>query len=145
MELADVIEASARFGEWAHLATVSTSATPYVTPVHPCWEGETLWTMVGVNSVKAHNVADNPKVSYHWQVGPDTEFDSLMLWGTGQVFADLETKQRLWEGVFDYNLNDFAPGGPEDSPDTGFLAVTPTKVVMLKQFGVGGRFEWKAG
>ena len=143
MELSDVIQASQRFGEWAHLATVSASGTPYVTPVHPCWEGETLWTMIGRESVKARNVAHHDVVSFHWQVGPDSDFDSLMLWGKAHVAEDLETKRRLWEGVFDYDLSAFAPGGPDNSPDTVFLGVEPTKAIELKQFGVGGRNEWR--
>ena len=43
MDIKEVIKASKDLGEWAHIATVSGSGTPYVTPVHPCWEGETLW------------------------------------------------------------------------------------------------------
>ena len=144
MELSDVIEQCSRLGEWAHLATVSASGQPYVTPVHPCWEGEVLWSMVGTDSVKAKNVANESRCSYHWQVGPDTEFDSVILWGTGEVSDDLETKKRLWTGVFDYDLDAFAPGGPEDSAGTGFLAFHPTKAVVLRQFGMGGREEWHA-
>ena len=143
MELAEIIEASKRMGEWAHIGTVSPSGTPYVTPVHPCWDGDTLWTMCGTDSVKAKNVAANPKITYHWQVSPDTEFDSLMVWGNATVHADLETKKRLWEGVFDYDLNAFAPGGPEDSEGTGFMALEPTRAIMLKQFGMGGRQDWR--
>ena len=139
MDIESMVEQSKRLGVWAHLATVSASGTPYVSPVHPCWEGSTLWTMLGVNSVKAKNIAQNPKVSYHWQVGPETGFDSLMVWGTGEVFSDLETKRRLWTGVFDYDLNEFAPGGPDDSPDTAFMALTVTKGVLLKTYGAAGR------
>ena len=128
---------------WAHLATVSPSGTPYVTPVHPCWEGDTLWTMAGVQSVKAKNIgAGATKTAYHWQVSEANGFDSLMLWGEASVHSDLETKRRLWEGVFDYSLNDFAPGGPDESPDTGFIAFEPSKALLLKQFGMGGREEW---
>lgn len=144
MELRDVISESQRLGMWAHLATVSPTGTPYLSPVHPCWEGETLWTMLGAESAKAKNLAGNPKASYHWQVSEATGFDSLILWGTGEVFADLDTKKRLWEGVFDYDLGDFAPGGPENSPDTAFMAFTPTKAVVLRQFGAAGREEWRA-
>lgn len=144
MQLADVIAASARFGMWAHVATVSPSGTPYVTPVHPCWEGETLWTMVGTDSAKARNVAANPMVSFHWQVGPETDFDGLMIWGRAEVFSDVETKRRLWTGVFDYDLDAFAPGGPDDSEGTAFMAVQPTKAVLLKQFGSAGRDDWSA-
>ena len=72
MELSDVITESQRLGVWAHLATVSGSGMPYVSPVHPCWDGETLWTMLGVESTKAKNLAGNPKASYHWQVSDAT-------------------------------------------------------------------------
>ena len=35
--------------------------------------------------------------------------------------------------------------GPDDSEGTGFMALTPAKAVLLRQFGMGGREEWKAG
>jgi len=144
MDLEKIIEASKHLGEWAHIATVSSSGTPYVTPVHPCWEAETLWTMVGEDSVKAKNIKSSPLVSCHWQVSPETNFDSLIIWGKAEIFTDLETKERLWDGVFDYDLNAFAPGGPSDSPGTGFMSIAPSKAVILKGMGMGGRFEWKS-
>ncbi len=144
MEFSEIIEASKRLGVWAHLATVSPSGTPYISPVHPCWEGQTLWTMMGADSAKAKNLAANNKATYHWQVGDTTDFDSLIVWGTGEVFTDLETKRRLWEGVFDYDLNAFAPGGPDDSEGTGFMALTPRRAVLLKTYGMAGREVWQA-
>jgi len=144
MDLQEVIEESKRLGEWAHVATVSPSGTPYVTPVHPCWEQQILWTMVGANSVKAKNIQTSPLVSCHWQVSAETNFDSLIIWGQAELYTDLETKERLWEGVFDYDLNAFAPGGPAESPDTGFMAIVPSKAVILKGMGMGGRLDWKA-
>ena len=126
----------------AHIATVGADGEPDVVPVHPCWEGDVLWFMGGASSVKSRNVADNDKVALHWQV---TETgDGAELWGTAEVFTDLETKRRLWDGVFDYDLNAFAPGGPDDSPDTCFVAVTPTRALMLKQYGMGGMERWRA-
>ncbi|WP_041298264.1 pyridoxamine 5'-phosphate oxidase family protein [Ilumatobacter coccineus] len=127
---------------WAHLATVGADGEPDVVPVHPCWEGDTLWTMVGTTSVKARNTADNPKVAFHWQVTENG--DGVEVWGTSELFTDVETKKRLWDGVFDYDLNAFAPGGPENSPDTAFLAVTPTRALILKQYGMGGVQRWTA-
>ena len=88
MELDEIIEESKRLGEWAHIATVSPSGTPYVTPVHPCWEGQTLWTMVGTDSAKAKNIVLSPTVSCHWQVSPETNFDSLIIWGQAELFTD---------------------------------------------------------
>lgn len=138
----DVKEFATGLSPWAHLATVGADGEPDVVPVHPCWEGETLWTMVGTDSVKARNTADNSKVAFHWQV--TAEGDGVEVWGTAELFTDVETKKRLWDDVFDYDLNAFAPGGPENSPDTAFLAVTPNRALILKQYGMGGMQRWSA-
>lgn len=140
--LDDVKAFATDLSPWAHIATVGADGEPDVVPVHPCWEGDILWTMMGTTSVKAKNVADNPKVALHWQVTENG--DGVELWGTGEVFTDLETKRRLWDGVFDYDLNAFAPGGPDNSPDTAFLAITPTRALILKQYGMGGMQRWRA-
>jgi len=140
--LDDVKAFASELSPWAHIATVGADGEPDVVPVHPCWEGATLWTMLGTGSVKARNVADNDKVALHWQVTENG--DGVEVWGTAEVFTDVETKRRLWDGVFDYDLNAFAPGGPDDSPDTGFLAITPTRALILKQYGMGGMQRWSA-
>ena len=140
--LSDVKEFAARLSPWAHLASVGADNKPDVVPVHPCWDGDLAWVMIGATSVKARNIGHNPNVAMHWQV---TEVgDGVELWGTAQLFTDLETKRRLWDGVFDYDLNAFAPGGPDDSPDTGFLAITPERALVLKQYGMGGMQRWSA-
>lgn len=139
--LDDVKDFAGKLSPWAHIATVGADGAPDVVPVHPCWEGDVLWTMMGLTSTKARNVAANPNVALHWQV---TEVgDGVELWGTGEVFADLETKRRLWDGVFDYDLDAFAPGGPDDSPDTAFLAVHPERAIILHQYGMGGIDRWR--
>jgi general stress protein 26 len=140
--LADIREATTRLSPWAHLATVGADGEPDVTPVHPCWEGDTIWVLVGTSSVKARNVEANPRVALHWQVSHVG--DGVEVWGTAEVFDDLPTKRRLWEDVFDYDLNAFAPGGPEGSVGTGFLAVTPTRALVLEQYGMGGVERWSA-
>lgn len=140
--LEDVKTFAAALSPWAHLATVGADGNPDVVPVHPCWEGDTMWVMLGTGSVKARNIAANPNVALHWQV---TEVgDGVELWGTAELFADVETKRRLWDDVFDYDLNAFAPGGPDNSPETGFLAVTPNRALVLKQYGMGGMQRWSA-
>jgi general stress protein 26 len=140
--LDDVKAFAVQLSPWAHLATVGGDGEPDVVPVHPCWEGDTLWTMVGTDSVKARNVADNNKVAFHWQV--TASGDGVEVWGTGEVFTDVETKQRMWNDVFDYDLDGFAPGGPENSPDTAFLAVAVNRALILKQYGMGGTQRWSA-
>ena len=131
-----------KLSPWAHVATVGADGEPDVVPVHPCWDEDLLWFMGGEMSVKGRNVGENANVALHWQV---TEVgDGAELWGTCEVFADVETKRRLWEGVFDYDLNLFAPGGPDNSPGTAFFAVTPTRALVVHQYGMGGIGRWSA-
>lgn len=142
LSLQDVIEAATGASPWAHLATVGADGEPDVVPVHPCWEGDTMWIMVGIESVKARNIEANPKVALHWQV---TELgDGVEVWGTAEMVTDIETKRRMWSEVFDYDLSAFSPGGPDNSPGTGFLAVTPERAMVMKQYGAGGISRWKA-
>lgn len=145
MDLTQVKEEGARLSPWAHLATVGADGNPDVVPVHPCWEGDVLWAMSGRDTVKVRNLAVNANVAVHWQVSPETDFDSLVLWGTATVHDDLDTKRRLWTGVFDYDLNLFAPGGPDASPDTVFVAVHPERALLLRFYGVKGRDVWRKG
>ena len=140
MELEDVKAEASRLSMWAHLATVGTDNKPDVVPVHPAWEGDTLWIATGTHSVKVRNITANPNVAMHWQVNESG--DGVELWGTATVHTDVETKRRLWTGLFDYNLDDFSPGGPE-SPDAAFVAVRPERAVALKQFGMAGRDTWQ--
>jgi general stress protein 26 len=140
--LSEVKEFAAKLSPWAHVATVGADGKPDVVPVHPCWDGDTLWSMIGVESVKARNLAVNPNVALHWQV--TEKGDGVEIWGTAEVFADRETKRRLWTGVFDYDLNAFAPGGPDDSPGTAFMAITPERALILRQYGMQGLDRWSA-
>ncbi|HAP76571.1 MAG TPA: hypothetical protein DCR14_10850 [Acidimicrobiaceae bacterium] len=139
MDLDEIKQKAAALSPWAHIATVRPDGTPDVTPVHPCWEGDTLWIMVFTGAVKARNVAANPKVALHWQV--TEKGDGLELWGTATLHTDLATKERLWNGVFDYDLNLFAPDGPS-SPQVAFLAVEPHRAVYLAAYGMAGTFRW---
>lgn len=139
MDLNDIQQKAASLSPWAHIATVRPDGTPDVTPVHPCWEGETLWIMVFDGSVKVRNVATNPKVALHWQV--TEQGDGLEVWGTATVHADLATKERLWNGVFDYDLNLFAPDGPS-SPHVAFMAVEVERALYLAAYGMAGTERW---
>lgn len=140
-DLAAVRAFASKLSPWAHVATVGADNTPDVVPIHPCWEGDDCWFMVGANSVKSRNVAANNEVAMHWQVTESG--DGVEVWGTAEVFADIETKRRLWNDVFDYDLNAFAPGGPDNSPDTAFMKVTPTRAIILHQYGMGGIDRWR--
>lgn len=139
MELQDLRAKGASLSPWAHIATVRPDGTPDVTPVHPCWDGDTLWIMAFDGSVKVRNIRTNPAVALHWQV--TEKGDGLEIWGTASVHTDLATKERLWTGVFDYDLNLFAPGGPS-SPQVAFIAVQPERAVYLAAYGMGGTERW---
>ena len=141
MDLDEIKAETARLSAWAHLATVGADGKPDVVPVHPAWDGDTIWIMTGAESVKARNIASCHDVALHWQV--DESGDGVEVWGTAAVHTDAETKHRLWTGVFDYDLNAFAPGGP-DSPDVCFVSVAPERVLALKAYGMGGRATWRA-
>jgi general stress protein 26 len=141
MEFDEVRQHALRLSPLAHIGTVRPDGTPHVVPVHPAFEGTTVWAMTGVDSVKARNVRRQPAVQLHWQA--NEAGDNLMLWGRASIHDDLETKRRLWEGVFDYDLSLFSPGGPDGSPDTGFLRIEPTKAVFLEFYGIKGRSEWR--
>ena len=140
MNLDDVKTETARLSTWAHIATVGTDGKPDVVPVHPAWEGDTVWIMTFAGSVKTRNIAAHPDVAMHWQV--DESGDGVELWGQAAVHTDVETKRRLWTGVFDYDLDAFSPGGPE-SPAVCFVSVEPERAVAIKAYGMGGRDTWR--
>ena len=141
MDLDDVKANARELSPWAHVATIGADGAPDVVPVHPCWEGDVMWVMAGRTSVKARNLATDDRVAMHWQV--TEKGDGLEVWGTGSVHDDLDTKRRLWNGVFDYDLNMFAPGGPE-SPDLAFIKIRPLRAVYLKAYGSAGIDRWSA-
>lgn len=138
--LSDVRNFASGLSVWAHLATVGADGEPDVVPVHPCWEGEVLWVMVGTDSVKTRNVASNERVAMHWQVTENG--DGVEIWGRATVLSDLETKRRLWKGVFDYDLDAFAPGGPDNSPTTAFMRIDVDRAVILRMYGAAGVERW---
>lgn len=143
VSLGEVRDLATALSPWAHLATVGPDGAPDVVPVHPCWEDDVLWIMVGRSSVKARNGAHEARVALHWQV---TEVgDGVEVWGRATLHDDLATKRRLWSGVFDYDLNLFAPGGPDDSPDTIFMRVDVDRVMVMKAYGMGGVRRWTRG
>jgi PPOX class probable F420-dependent enzyme len=141
MELDEIKAETTRLSNWAHLATVGADGNPDVVPVWPAWHDDKVWIFVHADSVKVRNIAANPNVAMHWQV--DESGDGVELWGTATVHGDAETKGRLWNGVFTYSLDDFAPDGPESDANC-FIAVAPQRALALKQYGMAGRDTWRA-
>jgi general stress protein 26 len=141
LTLQDIKTFATGLSPWAHLATVGADGEPDVVPVHPCWEGDVIWIMVGRDSVKSKNVAHESRVALHWQVTENG--DGVEVWGRSSLHADVDTKRRLWNGVFDYDLNAFAPGGPDNSPDTVFMRVDVDRAMLMRAYGMAGIERWK--
>jgi len=141
MELADIETLGRELSVRCYLATTGDNDEPHGVPVHPAWEGWTIWIMTGAAAAKTRNIAGRPRVAMHWEV---TEAgDGLLVWGDATVHDDIETKTRLWTGVFDYDLSAFAPGGPA-SPEVVFLAIEPVRAVHALAYGMGGVQRWSA-
>jgi general stress protein 26 len=87
-------------------------------------------------------IAHQPAVALHWPVGDSG--NGVEVWGRASVHDELETKRRLWSGVFGYDLGTYAPGGPDGSPEIVFMAVEPRRALFMRSFGVGGQDTWRA-
>lgn len=135
MHLSDIETLARALSVRCYLATANAENIPHVVPVHPGWEGSTIWIMTATHSVKARNIANNSQVAMHWET--NDAGDGLLVWGEAHVRNDDPTKVRLWDGVFDYDLSAFAQGGPT-SPDVVFLEVQPVRAVHALAYGTGG-------
>lgn len=105
--------------------------------------GEPATDRIDLDGVKSFAAALSPW-AHLATVGADGKPDVVPVHPCWETSAALDTKRRLWSGVFDYDLNAFAPGGPESSPGTGFLAIRPERALVLKQYGMGGAQRWSA-
>lgn len=140
MDLNEVAAEGARLSQTAHLATVGADNAPDVVPVQPGWADGVCWVMAHKGTVKLRNIAVNPNVALSWQVSENG--DALEVWGTAVVADDRATRERVWNGVFPYDLDQFCSNGI-DSPEVAFIAVTPSRAVAVKQFGLGGKSSWR--
>lgn len=137
---AEVAKASAN-AVWCALATTTRSGEPRVRMVHPTWEGDALWVATGPETPKARQMENNPSVDVQWQVAPP-KFIHIMTRGRAELCADPATKKHAWE-VFDYDLKDFFPGGPDD-PNYVAVKITPTRVELSEMFGSANQRIWRA-
>ena len=142
MNLDEIKTRAIEMSPWAHMATVGSDGAPNVVPVHPAWEGDTMWVMTARTSVKVLNIANESRVALHWQVSATG--DGVEVWGKATIVDDVEVKRRLWSGVFDYDLSGFSPGGPDGSPDTVFISIEPTRAMYMKSYGIAGIQRWTA-
>ncbi len=145
MDFRGLIAAAYRLGPIAYLATVTPNGDPHTVPIHVDVHNDRFYAMAGTRDVKIRNIRRGSSVLLHYQVSEATGWDHLMIWGTARVLDSREDRRRLWSGVMSYDVNEFAPGGPDGSLDTCFLEIRPVRAVVLRRFGLGGREEWRAG
>jgi general stress protein 26 len=138
------VHATAAKATWAYLATADGNQ-PKVRVVHPAFEGERVWVGTGRTSPKAGHVTRNSNVELFYQIGADMVH--LTVTGKAKFVEDLAEKKRIWDGkVFDYDLSQFWPAGPESS-DFGLMLITPTRVELtsLPEMITGKKPEvWRA-
>jgi general stress protein 26 len=140
----DKVHATAAKATWAYLAT-SVEGQPKVRVVHPACEGERVWVATGRASAKARHIDKNPKVELFYQIGAD--MIHLTVTGKAKFVEDVAEKKRVWSGkVFDYDLSQFWPVGPE-SKDFGLMLIEPDRVELtsLAEMTTGKKPEvWRA-
>ena len=123
----DKVHATAAKAIWAYLATAN-GFQPKVRVVHPAFEGERVWVATGRASAKAGHIDKNPGVELFYQIGADMVH--LTVTGKAKFVEDLAEKKRIWNSkVFDYDLSQFWPGGPE-SKDFGLMLIAPDRVEL---------------
>lgn len=83
--LDDIRRESERFGRIAFVASVSPSGTPYTSPVAVAWNGEAILAFLASNEAKVSNIRTNPRVSVHFAVSAETDWDSCVVWGDGRI------------------------------------------------------------
>lgn len=142
MDLDDFLEAHHRLGPVAHLATITPDGRPHVTPIRVQWSDEHLYAVVGLHGMKARNLRRSPRVTLHYQVGEDTGWDSLIVWGLGAVLGSIADKEGLWTSVFANDLARQYPGGPETAADIGFLRIKIERALLLDDGG-RRRQQWR--
>ena len=140
----DKVHATAAKATWAYLATAN-GAQPKVRVVHPAFEGERVWVATGRASAKARHIDKNSKVELFYQIGADMVH--LTVTGAARFVDDIAEKKRIWNAkVFDYDLSQFWPSGPE-SKDFGLMLITPARIELtsLAEMTTGKKPEvWRA-
>jgi general stress protein 26 len=138
------VHAAASKATWAYLAT-TVGSQPKVRVVHPAFEGERVWVATGRGSAKARQIAKNSNVELFYQIG--AEMVHLTVTGKARFVEDMAEKKRIWNGkVFDYDLSQFWPAGPE-ADDFGLMLITPARIELtsLSEMTTGKKPEvWRS-
>ena len=133
---------SLRYGPFAYVATVGVDGDPHLAPVAVAWHGDELLTFVRSDSRKVANVRRHPRATVHFAVGPQTNWDSCIVWCDVIVEGSTSGRTALWDKM-GYDLAAFEPGGPS-CDDHVFLVMRPTRATILRNYGIGGRESWRA-
>lgn len=141
LSLDDVRAESLRYGPIAYIATVSPSGEPHLAPVAVSWFEGDVYAFVLSASVKVRNARNDPRAVVHFAVGPNTNWDSCIVWGDVSLHETTDERRALWDKM-GYDLAAFEPGGPE-SDNHLFFRIRPQRATVLRAYGIGGRETWK--
>ena len=87
MEFSEVVAAANRLGPLVHLATITPRGEPHVVPVSGAWFERHWYAAIGVGDAKTRNIRENPSVCMHHQVSEESGWDSLLVWGRGEILT----------------------------------------------------------
>ena len=134
------VDEASRKAVWAAVAT-STADGPRVRMVHPTWDGDVLWFATSKASLKATQIAADPRIDIQFQVAPP-DFVHIMVCGKAELLDDPESRRHAWD-VLDYDLAQFWPDGV-DTPDYVAVKIIPERVELSEMFGSLHKQVWRA-
>lgn len=121
LRIADAV-AFLRAHKIVHLATAAENVpTVRVMSVAAIDEDGTIWLASLANTEKVRHIAAQPRVA----LSAYADGTTLELTGTARLFADTETKRRLWHESW----QPYFPNGHDD-PDYVLIAITPTAITL---------------
>lgn len=123
----------------AHLATVRPDGRPHVAVVAPLVDGDSVWLFTNRSSVKAANLAVEPRLALVWRSDGEAYLE-----GVGRFVEDGPTKARLWS----HPGLGFDPAsffGTVQHPDFALIAVEARRATLLQHGPQGpSRRTWTA-
>ncbi len=99
------------------LATTRPEGAPHLMPVWAVWMGDGVGFSTGIDSRKAKNIAENPRVS----IAPERGVESVIVEGVVETLAPERTKEFVAAYEKEWGLDPTGMGEP-------ILFVRPTKV-----------------
>ena len=130
MRWSEFVDAAREISWITYVGTADERGRPHVAAVAPGFSEGVVWFATRASSRKAHNLARNSEVAFHWPVGVGRGPGELAAWGRAVVHFGDEECRRIWEsGVMSYDLEGFWES-PEN-PDLVFVEAAVRRARLL--------------